>query len=696
MTAGPPTTRKSLAQMALLAACYVGAARFGVLLAWAPGNIAAVFPPAGIALAALLLGGLRLWPGIWVGSFVASLWFVDDVASPFATSPASAAVAAAAMVAAGSTLQAVVGVLLIRRVALPVRLFARPSDVARFTAVGASICMIGTTIGVTTLRIAGFASWSGYGMAWFMWYLGDLVGVLLLTPLVVSWSGRAPLRWSTARGLEAALLATATVAVAWFILAAPFRSTPVAPVRGYYLLIPLIAWAAVRFGQRGVTLTAAAASAIAIGTAMRLSAAASLGTAGFLISLQMFSSIAVLTGLLLATAIEDFEKAESELRAAHGDLERRVVERTTELARANDTLREREALLNRLFEEAPDAILVVGDDGRVIRANTRAWALFGWSASEIVGQALESLLSGSAGARVVEQEHLEASDADERGRRKDGSEFPADVMLSPLETSAGKMMIVIVRDRTHYRRIEEQLRRGGEQLRALAARVQEVREQERTRMAREVHDELGQALTGLKMELGWVAKQLAAVTDDERKSLAGRVRESTQLIDEMIDSVRRIASDLRPGVLDDLGLVAAIEWQARDFERRTGIVCDVAAVNDVPLDRDVATAVFRIFQEILTNVARHAGGSRVEASLSRVDAGAILEVRDDGRGITDEELAGRQSLGLLGMRERAVIFGGDVRVANLPGGGTCVTVTIPRTRVPAATEGILKSGERSV
>jgi signal transduction histidine kinase len=162
----------------------------------------------------------------------------------------------------------------------------------------------------------------------------------------------------------------------------------------------------------------------------------------------------------------------------------------------------------------------------------------------------------------------------------------------------------------------------------------------------------------------------------------------------MIESVRRIASDLRPGVLDDLGLVAAIEWQARDFERRTGIVCDVAEVSDVPLDRDVATAVFRIFQEILTNVARHAGGSRVEARLSPVGAGAILEVRDDGRGITEEELAARQSLGLLGMRERAVIFGGDVRVGGLPSGGTRVTVTIPRTHAPAAS-GVVKSGERA-
>jgi len=241
------------------------------------------------------------------------------------------------------------------------------------------------------------------------------------------------------------------------------------------------------------------------------------------------------------------------------------------------------------------------------------------------------------------------------------------------------MVIAVVRDTSRRKLAEEQLRRSGEQLRALAARLQQVREEERTRMAREVHDELGQALTGLKMELASTRKALTVLDDGDARDVDGRIRAMTSLIDEMIDSVRRIASDLRPVVLDELGLVAAIEWQARDFERRTGIQCDVAgSAPEVELDRETTTAVFRIYQEILTNAARHAEATRLEVSLSREDGRFVLRVADDGRGITRQETAGRDSLGLLGIRERAVIFGGEVEIEGVAGSGTTVTVRVPQ------------------
>ena len=221
---------------------------------------------------------------------------------------------------------------------------------------------------------------------------------------------------------------------------------------------------------------------------------------------------------------------------------------------------------------------------------------------------------------------------------------------------------------------EAQLRGSHEQLRNLAARLQSVREEERTNIAREIHDELGQALTGLKMDLAWMSNRLP----EEQQVLQEKSASMLRLIDTTIQSVRKISTALRPGILDDLGLTAAIEWQAQDFQTRTGVRCDfITEREDLHLDRDRATAVFRIFQETLTNVARHARASEVIISLTEQSGTLVLEVRDNGRGVTERELADPQSLGLLGMRERALVFGGEVSISGAPGAGTTVTARIP-------------------
>ena len=220
----------------------------------------------------------------------------------------------------------------------------------------------------------------------------------------------------------------------------------------------------------------------------------------------------------------------------------------------------------------------------------------------------------------------------------------------------------------------ERLRASEENLRALAAREQSVREEERARIAREIHDQLGQALTGLKMGLTWLVARLP-----ERKSVDARARSMFALIDDTIQSVRKIATLLRPEVLDQLGLAAAVGWQAREFQARTGIRCKVSLpAEPVAAGPELSTAAFRIFQELLTNVARHARATRVEVAM-RVEAGRlVLEVHDNGKGIAEAELSGAKSLGLLGMRERATAFGGTVEFAG--GKGTRVTVVLPLQR----------------
>jgi signal transduction histidine kinase len=238
-------------------------------------------------------------------------------------------------------------------------------------------------------------------------------------------------------------------------------------------------------------------------------------------------------------------------------------------------------------------------------------------------------------------------------------------------------------ERAEHQRAEAELRQSHEQLRALSVYLQSVREEERTRIAREVHDELGQALTSCKLDLSWLASKLPR----ELKPLRKRAKALTEHIDATIETVRRISSELRPSVLDHLGLAVALEWQASEFQKRTGIQCEVQTnLADRLLDQALSTALFRIFQETLTNVIRHAGASRVNVSLREANSHVSLEVRDDGRGIKKQEISNSKSLGLLGMRERAALLGGTFKISRTPrGNGTQVTVVIPLPPAPKPT-----------
>jgi PAS domain S-box-containing protein len=219
-----------------------------------------------------------------------------------------------------------------------------------------------------------------------------------------------------------------------------------------------------------------------------------------------------------------------------------------------------------------------------------------------------------------------------------------------------------------------ELKETSRQLQALAANLESAREEERTRIARELHDQLGQALTAMKFDLAWLTNRLA----QKDATLAQKAKTVTAQVDTMITIVRRIATELRPDMLEDLGLAASIEWQARDFEKRTGIVCAVSVpAEDLSLDRNQSVALFRIFQEALTNVARHASAQHIEVKLAATLEAVTLQVHDDGQGIPAREISSLHSLGLLGMQERAKQLGGAFDIQSAPGEGTIVTVSIP-------------------
>ena len=266
------------------------------------------------------------------------------------------------------------------------------------------------------------------------------------------------------------------------------------------------------------------------------------------------------------------------------------------------------------------------------------------------------------------------------------AQIPAELCLSvtarPLmdEVGAVRGAVAVYRDVTERTHAEQELKSALAQSRALSAHLQSVREEERSHVAREIHDELGQVLTGLKMDLAWLKHRLVEERlETSRALLLNKVQDMSGLIDTTIQAVRQLATELRPGILDHLGLSAAIEWQAEEFEKHSGIRCRVIGMlADVPLDKEQTTAAFRIVQESLTNVARHAeAATAVTILLSQEANRLVLEIEDDGLGFQEKNLASRDTLGLLGMRERAAILGGEVQITSEPGQGTKVAARIP-------------------
>ena len=355
------------------------------------------------------------------------------------------------------------------------------------------------------------------------------------------------------------------------------------------------------------------------------------------------------------------------------------------LISVRDRLEKSRALLDELFEEAPQAVALINADNRIARVNREFTRLFGYAPQEAVGRSLSELIVPEESqdevkhyADLLGQRHR--LDAETIRRRKDGSRVNIAMVQVPVRVPGGETAVFAIhRDITGQKQLEERLRATGDQLRALSVNLRAAREEERTRIAREIHDELGSALTGLKWGLEELEKMLAE-PDTGSPAPAGseKLRNMMRLTDTTINTVRRIASELRPSILDDLGLAEAIEWQAQQFQAGAGIVCHCdCSLDTVHLNRDQSTTVFRIFQEALTNILRHAQATRVDVTAMEDAGELVLTVRDNGRGIRDNEKWEPSSLGLLGMQERALLVGGKVDIAGSEGVGTVVTVRVP-------------------
>lgn len=239
----------------------------------------------------------------------------------------------------------------------------------------------------------------------------------------------------------------------------------------------------------------------------------------------------------------------------------------------------------------------------------------------------------------------------------------------------------IATDITEQKQTLEELKNSHEKLRALTAHLQSVREEERTKVAREIHDELSQALTVLKIDLSDLSADFDELEPEKKSLLLSKMQDLSKSVDGIIDNMHRISMELRPSMLDDIGLVAAIEWQTQEFQRRTGIQCALVQIDNIIPDKKTATGLFRIFQEALTNVTRHANASEVKINLHRDRGNIILDIEDNGRGIQEGKLSDPRSFGILGMKERAAILGGEIRIKGAQGKGTLVIASVPDSRI---------------
>jgi PAS domain S-box-containing protein len=346
-------------------------------------------------------------------------------------------------------------------------------------------------------------------------------------------------------------------------------------------------------------------------------------------------------------------------------------------------LKESDAKLRHMVQSVRDAILTVDSSGEIILFNVAAERMFGLRANEALGKQIDEVLlqsqpkplamnfmrylnegwqspSGLALLSIISLAHGE-------------TEFPVELSLSTTTFRGDVLVTAVFRDLSERQRAEHELIETNRQLQALSAAQQNVREEERLRISRELHDELGQSLTGIRMEVSWLGSRLLA----DQPEMEKKVGSIKKLIDGSISAVRRISSELRPLVLDDLGFSAAANWYVKQFSERTGVNVNVWLPEQDPENGStIATTLFRILQESLTNIARHAKAKNADVQLSFSENNWLLSIKDDGAGF-DDKAGKRTGIGLIGMKERVQILGGALNLTTAPGEGTLLEVRIP-------------------
>jgi two-component system sensor histidine kinase UhpB len=357
--------------------------------------------------------------------------------------------------------------------------------------------------------------------------------------------------------------------------------------------------------------------------------------------------------------------------------------------RSEAAVKDSEEVRQLIMNASLDAVICINPQGIITVWNAQAEKMFGWKENEIIGKELvdtiiphqyrEAHKRGfrhylETGEGPVLNKVIEISALDHTGR-----EFPIELTIVPVKKSNNDFFCAFLRDITQRKKEEEKLQQSYDEIRRLASHLQNVREEERLIISREIHDQLGQQLTIMKMDINWLKKRSPFSVNDATKE---KMEELNAMIDETIKTVRKISTDLRPSLLDDLGLGAAMEWHLTEFEKRSGIDVHYEGLSkEVPLSIAAKTGLFRIVQESLTNVARYARAKLVKVSLEKQDDRLCLTIQDDGVGFDMEAIAAKKTFGIVGMRERSAMMNGSYDIQSSPGKGTTIVVNVPISHV---------------
>jgi PAS domain S-box-containing protein len=361
-----------------------------------------------------------------------------------------------------------------------------------------------------------------------------------------------------------------------------------------------------------------------------------------------------------------------------------ILQDITERKKTEEILRISEEQRRLIMNAALDAIVTIDVKDSITFWNPQAEKIFGWKENEIKGKLLSETIIPIKYRERHEQgmkHYLKTGEGPVLNKlieitalHRDGMEFPIELSIIPVEQGNEKSFCAFIRDISGRKKAEEKLRQSHEELRQLTSHLQNIREEERASMAREVHDELGQQITCIKMDVSWLLKRIKTEDVQEQE----KIKAIPELLDHTSRTVRKIATELRPSILDDFGLIEALGWQSGEFEKRSGISIEFrSTVPDITIGRTIATPLFRIYQESLTNVARHAAATKIIVTIELRDDQLILTIADNGKGFDVTGISHKKTLGLLGMRERTLMIGGKYEIASMPGKGTTIIVIVP-------------------
>jgi len=675
-----PGGLSDLARIAALALIYFITGKLGLEMALFHQSASPIWPPTGIALAALLLLGYRVWPGIWLGAFLVNVTTAGSVLTAIG-------------IATGNTLEAMAGAILAVRFAHGPRAFVDARDVFKFILLAAILSTaVSPTIGVLSLELGGFARWSDFPAVWVTWWLGDLVSAMAITPLILIWSTTSFPRWGPRRTAEA-LLMLALVAGAGVIVFGGLLPERLDASLRAFMVIPALLWGAYRFGPRGAVTSVFLLSWIALLGTLRGVGPFILGRPNdSLLLLQTFVGTITVTNLVLGAAASEGRRVESALRRSEAALQGQLLE------------------IENLYQTAPVGLCLMDAQLRYVRINERLAAIHGLPVSAHRGRTLREMVPRLAdtleplhrqvltsGEPWVDYEFTGTTGAE----RRVGQHWLASCY--PVRAVNGDMLGVstVVLDITEHKLAEAELRAWHRELEArvqartadltlahqaleveaeerknLEALMARIVEREQLRLGSELHDGLGQRLTGISLLLADLHEKLKNRWSDGARDTS-RLQ---ALVEQSIREAQSLARGFYPVELERFGLLLSLKDLARSVSVSFGVRCGIRPDSSTSADISGPSTLqlYRIAQETLHNAVQHGKATRIVVFLACEQGEITLTITDDGVGLPAHH-ENMRGLGLRIMRYRAQTIGGTLDVRNGPTGGVTVTCSVPAT-----------------